>query len=72
MNIGIDRSKWETNKNSSSPPRPQSRAKHEEIVRQVEKMLAAKVIQASQAPWFSQVHLVPKPLDKWRFTIDYL
>ena len=70
MNIGIDRSKWETNKNSS-PPRPQSRAKHEEIVRQVEKMLAAKVIQPSQAPWFSQVHLVPKPLDKWRFTIDY-
>ena len=70
MNIGIDKDKWQSNKHSL-PPRPQSRAKHEEIVRQIQKMLDSKVIKTSQAPWYSQVHLTPKPNDKWRFCIDY-
>ena len=34
-------------------------------------MLAAGVITTSQAPYYSQVHLVPKPNGKWRFTIDF-
>ncbi len=46
MTIGIDRDKWQCNKNSL-PPRPQSRAKHEEIQRQMQKMLDNKVIKIS-------------------------
>ena len=34
-------------------------------------MLKSKVIKESQAPWYSQVHLTPKPDNKWRFCIDY-
>ena len=34
-------------------------------------MLESKVIKESQAPWYSQVHLTPKPENKWRFCIDY-
>ena len=49
----------------------QSTYKQEEIDRQVEKMLEAGVITTSQAPYYSQVHLVPKPNGKWRFTIDF-
>jgi hypothetical protein len=70
MIIGIDKNKWQCNKNCL-PQRTQSRAKNEEIERQIATMLAAKVIQVSQAPWYSQVHLTPKPGDKWRFCIDY-
>ena len=40
-------------------------------MRQVEKMLAAKVIQPSQAPWLVKyISYLIEPLD-WRFTIDY-
>ena len=70
MSIGIDKDKWQTNKNSL-PPRPQSRARQDEVAKQIQKMLDAKVIKVSQAPWYSQVHLTPKPNGKWRFCIDY-
>ena len=65
MNIGVDKDKWQCNKNSL-PPRPQSRAKNEEIERQLYALLEAKVIKISQAPWYSQVHIVPKTNGKWR------
>jgi transposase InsO family protein len=35
------------------------------------KMLAADVIEESEAETFSQVHLVPKPPNGFRFTVDY-
>ena len=34
-------------------------------------MLNAKVVQNSQAAYYSHVHLTPKPNGKWRFAIDY-
>ncbi len=70
MVINIDKEKWQTNKHSL-PPRTQSRAKHAEIERQINKMIESKVIRPSQAPWYSQVHLTPKPNGAWRFCIDY-
>ena len=30
------------------------------------------VIEVSHAPAWSQVHLVPKPDGKWRFTLDFV
>jgi hypothetical protein len=70
FDVKFDREKWQRPRNSL-PPRPQSRNKHAEIRRQIDKMLAAGVIAPSQAPWYSQVHLTPKPNDKWRFCIDF-
>jgi len=70
MDLRVANDKWRTNKNCA-PPRPHSRAKQEEIERQVNAMLASGVIKPSQAPWYSQVHIVPKPNNKWRFCIDF-
>ena len=52
-------------------PRIQSTDKNKEIQKQVEKMLELKVIQKSEANRYSQVLLVPKPDNKWRFCIDF-
>ena len=70
MDIGVNKDMWQRNKHSL-PPRPQTAAKELEIERQIKAMLASKVIKESQAPWYSQVHLTPKPDNKWRFCIDY-
>jgi hypothetical protein len=56
---------------SALPARLQSRLKADEIVRQVDKMLAAGVIRLSKASAHSQVMLTPKKDNKWRFCIDY-
>ncbi len=43
-----------------------------EVLKQLEKLLKAGVIQSSQASEYSQELLVKKPhSDKWRFCIDY-
>ncbi len=70
MEIRVDTARWQSNKNRL-PPRTQTRAKEEEIKRQINNMLAQKVIKPSQSAYYSQVQLTPKPNDKWRFCIDY-
>ena len=70
MTLNVDHDRWHAPKNQQGY-RMQSTFKQDEIDRQVEKMLAAGVITTSQAPYYSQVHLVPKPNGKWRFTIDF-
>lgn len=70
MEIKIDYTKWQTNRNRG-PPRTQTRAKEYEIERQINKMIANNVIKPSQAAYYSQVHLAPKPPDKWRFCLDF-
>jgi hypothetical protein len=69
MTLKLDTDKWHAPKNQQGY-RMQSTFKQEEIDRQVEKILAAGVIITSQASYYSQVHLVPKPNGTWRFTID--
>ena len=68
--LQVDQSTWRTLKNGG-PARPQTALKEKEIERQIKKMLESKVIKESQAPWYSQVHLTPKPDNTWRFCIDY-
>jgi hypothetical protein len=51
---------WFTPANRN-PARPVSQPKRDEIKRQVELLLKLNVIRPSQAPAWSQVHLVPKP-----------
>ena len=70
LELNVDITKWAQARNRT-PPRPQSPAKQAEIKRQIELMLAAKIIQRSYAGEFSQVLLTPKPNDAWRFCIDF-
>ena len=61
---------WHTGANSQ-PPRQQSRLKAEEILIQIDKMLAAGIIRASQAQSYSQVMMTPKKDGTWRFCVDF-
>lgn len=70
MIIGVDEQKWLTTKTQKSP-RPTSMSQQLEIKRQIEKMIELKVIAPSTATQVSQVLLVPKPDDKWRFCVDF-
>ncbi len=70
MTLTVDHEKWERPANHL-PFRLQTTVKEAEIKRQVEKMLEFGIIRPSQQPYYSQVHLVPKPNGKWRFTIDF-
>jgi hypothetical protein len=67
----IDESKWTTTRSNNSRYRTHSAVKNEEIDRQVQLLLDLKVIRKSTAERYSQVHLVPKPGNKWRFCLDY-
>ena len=70
MELKVDLAKWQVSSNSG-PPRHQTGLKQVETKQQVEKLLAAEAIQTSQAAFYSQVHLVPKPHGKWRFCVDF-
>ena len=61
MTLNVDHSKWHSNANKG-PPRQQTPVKNEEIRKQVGKMLPNEVITVSQAEYYSQVHLTPKPV----------
>ena len=66
----VDIPKWERSENRL-PPRKVGMIKDSEIKRQVDSMIAAKVVEESQAPYYSQVLLTPKPNNEWRFCVDY-
>ena len=61
MTLNVDHSKWHSNANKG-PPRQQTAAKQEEIRKQIGKMLPNEVVSVSQAEYYSQVHLTPKPV----------
>ena len=68
--INVDLIKWHRSSNRA-PARPMTIAKQHELRKQIEKLLQLKVIERSTAPYYSQVLLVPKPNNKWRFCLDY-
>ncbi len=68
--LTVDKVKWEQHSNRG-PPRVQSPAKQAEIQKQVDELLRTKVIEHSNASYYSQVILASKPNDEWRFCIDY-
>ena len=70
FDLKVDKTKWETYKNRG-PVRPQSNIKEEEIRKQVEEMEKAGIVEKSQASYYSQVMLTPKPNGSWRFCVDY-
>jgi hypothetical protein len=70
MKLQVKKDLWEVPRNSM-PPRVQSTQRLAEIRRQVKLMIALNVISPSLARHYSQVLLVPKPDNAWRFCIDY-
>ena len=68
--LEVDKEKWEQFSNRG-PPRVQSPAKQAEILKQVNEMRRANIIEESTATYYSQVILASKPGDTWRFCIDY-
>ena len=75
-NMEVDESQWHVNANRTAC-RPQSLGKQAEVDKQLTKMKGMDIVVESQAPYYSQVHLTPKPHQKpgeptsWRFCIDY-
>ena len=70
FDLNVDKTLWETYKNRG-PVRQQSNIKDEEIRKQVTEMEKAGIIERSQASYYSQVMLTPKPNGTWRFCVDY-
>ena len=63
--------KWFSQRDTRAPARVQTDLRNEEIRKQVDQMLADGRIRVSTASSWSQVHLVPKPDNQWRFCIDF-
>jgi hypothetical protein len=68
--VNVDKEKWEQFSNRG-PLRVQSSAKEAEIRKQVDELLRTKVIEPSDASYYSQVILASKQNDEWQFCIDY-
>ena len=66
----VDKQKWEIYRNRG-PVRVQSTVKQIEIHKQVQEMLKAGIIEKSDAAYYSQVMLTPKPDGTFRFCADY-
>ena len=60
MKLNVNVEEWTKSTQSKGRYRPQSDAKHEEIERQVQLLLALKVIKRSKVANYSHVHLVRK------------
>lgn len=69
MCLVVDDAKWKTPR-SQGPPRRLGIVRGKEMLEQIRKKLAAKVIRPSQATHYSHPHLVRKSATKWRFTCD--
>ena len=73
MQLNVDVESWENNPANHRPPRIQSTLRQEETSRQVNDMLAHKVIRPAETEIasYSQVLLTPKPNNQYRFCIDF-
>lgn len=67
--LEVDKTKWCVKANQG-PPRLQSFQKEQEIIKQIEKYLELNVITKSNANYYSQILMVPKPENHWRFCLD--
>ena len=70
MELKVEEDKWCVRKNSIAH-QAVSTVKQKEIKRQVDEMLANKLIRVSEATHYSQVLLTPKPNNQWRFCVDF-
>jgi len=69
--LSCDVPKWESLTSNKLAPRVQSAKKQAETVRQIQELLSKKVISPCNVSSYSQILLVPKPDNKWRFCVDY-
>jgi hypothetical protein len=70
MTLDVIEEKWMTKSNRLAP-RATSTSKQEEIGKQIRQMLDQGLIRPSKATAWSQVLLVPKPNNQWRFCVDF-
>jgi hypothetical protein len=71
MKLNVDDKAWRASRQNKMSARQVSPAKAEEMRRQVKLMEDLGVIQRSTQASHSQVHLVAKPNNKFRFCIDF-
>ena len=71
LTLKVNENEWRVPRNKGAA-RQQHADKHEFIRETVDSMLKLGVIETSQHPFYSQVHVAPKPHSKdFRFCIDY-
>ena len=70
FHLVVDELKWKVTSNRT-PPRPQSIANQQEIVRQIKTLEEKGIIEKSESAYYSQVLMVPKPDGSRRLCIDY-
>jgi hypothetical protein len=71
LKLEVDNDAWRNRANQANV-RIHSLSKQAEVSKQIAKMIPLGVIKRSQAPYFSPVHLTPKPIPgEWRFCLDY-
>jgi hypothetical protein len=68
--LRINESEWEIQKNRLQPRR-MDKTRQEEMFRQINVLQAANVLKVSEAPYYCHPLMVPKPMDKWRFCVDF-
>lgn len=66
----VDTVRWHSSRNRGGV-RPQTLAAQREIKSQIDSLLKLKVIRKSEAIYYSQVLLTPKPNGNWRMCVDY-
>ena len=70
IELRVDEEQWKSKKNAGHA-RPQSQIRKAETLRQVRLMLDQGLIKPSEAVYYSQILLCPKPNGTWRFCVDY-
>jgi hypothetical protein len=70
LTLTVNEADWHKPTNSR-PPRLQTIAKQYEIAKFISKAIANDIIEPSQAEYWSQVLLTPKPNGSYRFCLDY-
>ncbi|NBP59460.1 RNA-directed DNA polymerase, partial [bacterium] len=70
LTLVVNEREWNTKKNQLAP-RPQDKDKRKAVREFIEDALKNKLIEPSQAEYWSQIHLQKKPNGKWRFCIDF-
>ena len=71
LKLKVNNDAWKCKANQANV-RIHSLTKQAEVSKQITKMIPLGVIKRSQAPYFSPVHLTPKPIPgEWRFCLDY-
>jgi Reverse transcriptase (RNA-dependent DNA polymerase) len=70
FDLTVDDTKWKVSRNRT-PPRPQSAANQADIARQIALLEKQGIIEKSNAAYYSQVLMVPKPNGTKRMCIDF-